>query len=92
MKEYKNVRSTAEYVPSIEVSVDTVYVRNNIRKVDEEDFSGWEYNEVQYDKDSYIEQINDLGQQVAEREIENLILGQQVADLELMILTGRYAK
>ena len=88
MKIFQNVRSTAEYVPSIEVNIDTVYVRNNIKRVEEVEFSGWEYDEIQYDKDSYIEQINDLGQQVAEREIESLMLGQQVADLELMIIMG----
>lgn len=88
MRIFQDVRSTAEYVPSIEVNVDTVYVRTNIRRIEEMDFSGWEYDEIQYDKDSYIEQINDLGQQVAEREIENLMLGQQVADLELMIIMG----
>ena len=63
-------------------------VRNNIKRVEEMEFSGWEYDEIEYDKDSYIEQINDLGQQVAEREIENLLLGQQVAELELMIIMG----
>ena len=88
MKIYQNVRSTAEHIPSIEVNIDTVYVRNNIKRVEEMEFSGWEYDEIQYDKDSYIEQINDLGQQVAEREIENLLLGQQVAELELMIIMG----
>ena len=88
MKMFQSVRRTARNVPSIEVNVDTVYVRNNIKRVEEIEFSGWEYDEIQYDKDSYIEQINDLGQQVAEREIENLMLGQQVADLELTIIMG----
>ena len=82
------VRGTMKEVPSIEVNIDTVYVRNNIKRVEEMEFSGWEYDEIQYDKDSYIEQINDLGQQATEREIENLLLGQQVAELELMIIMG----
>lgn len=88
MKIFKNVRGSMDKVPSVEVDVDTVYIRNNIEKVDEEDFKGWEYDEVQYDKDSYIEQINDLGQSIVDREIENLLLGQQVSELELMIMLG----
>jgi len=38
-------------VPSIEVGVDTVYVRSNIIAIDK----GWEYDEIQYDKNEYIE-------------------------------------
>ena len=88
MKIFKGVRSTAEHIPSIDVNTDTVYVRNNIERIEEVEFSGWEYDEIQYKKDTYIEQINDLGQQVADREIETLLLGQQVIELELMIMIG----
>lgn len=48
------MRSTADYVPSIEVNVDTVYIRSDIKRVEEMEFSGWEYNEIQYEKDEYI--------------------------------------
>lgn len=64
MKIFQNVRSTAKSVPSIEVNVDTVYVRSEIKRVEEMEFSGWEYNEVQYNKDKYIEKLTneeDLG-------------------------------
>lgn len=64
MKIFKNVRSTAEYVSSVEVNVDTAYIRSNIAKIDEEDFKGWEYDEIQYDKDKYMEQLtseDDIG-------------------------------
>ena len=44
-----------EVVPNIEVNVDTVYVRSNIVAVNESDFTGWEYDEVQYEKNEYIE-------------------------------------
>ena len=68
MKMYNDVRSTAERIPSIEVNVDTVYIRTNIVKIDEEDFEGWQYDEVQYQKDRYIEMIseenNDLKQRI----------------------------
>lgn len=48
MKIFNNVKSSAQRIPSVEVNVDTVYIRSNINKVDEEEFQGWQYNEVQY--------------------------------------------
>lgn len=51
------VRGSMETVPEIEVNVDTVYVRTNIVKVEEEGFVGWEYDEAQISKDEYIEKI-----------------------------------
>lgn len=60
MKLFKNVRSTAENVPSIEVNtningnIDLVYVRTNIKRIEEMEFSGWEYDELQYSQEEYI--------------------------------------
>lgn len=54
---HKNVRSTAEVIPSIDVNIDTVYIRNKIKRIEEEDFNGWEYDEMQYPKDKYIEEL-----------------------------------
>ena len=55
MKTYTKIRGSMEIVPNIEVNVDTVYVRSNIVAVNESDFTGWEYDEVQYGKNEYIE-------------------------------------
>lgn len=52
------VRSTREHISEVEVGVDTVYLRTNIKRVDEDDFSGWEYQEIQYDKNKYIELLS----------------------------------
>ena len=46
-----------QYVPSVEVNKDTVYIRSNIENIDEEDFKGWEYDEVQYPIQQYIEKL-----------------------------------
>ena len=51
------VRGTMETVPEIEVSVDTVYIRTNVIRIEEDKFTGWEYDEVQISKDDYIAQI-----------------------------------
>lgn len=60
MKQYLNVQSSMESVPAIEVNVDTVYVRTNIKRIEEEDFIGWEYDEVQYPLREYIENLSNV--------------------------------
>jgi hypothetical protein len=56
MKVFNKTRGTMETVPNIEVNVDTVYIRTNIVKIEEPEFIGWEYDEVQYDQSKYLEQ------------------------------------
>ena len=52
MQKYKEViklrklRGSQVTVPKIEVNVDTVYIRTNIERIEEEDFAGWEYDEI----------------------------------------------
>ncbi len=53
------VRGTMKEVPEIEVNVDTVYIRKNIKRIEEEDFVGWEYDEEQYTKDEFIRMISE---------------------------------
>ena len=57
MKIYNKVRGTMEYVPTVEVSKDTVYIRSDIERIEEMEFSGWEYNEIQMSKDKYLEKL-----------------------------------
>ncbi len=57
MKVYNNVRSSAQHIPSVEVNVDTVYIRSNVEKIEEEEFEGWEYDEVQYTIREYLEKL-----------------------------------
>ena len=53
----QKIRGTQKKVNQVEVNVDTVYVRSNIVRIDEEDFDGWEYEEEVYSKNNYIEQL-----------------------------------
>lgn len=48
------VRGTMPEVLPVEVNIDTVYVRTNVKKVETQDFTGWEYDEEQYGKDVFI--------------------------------------
>lgn len=63
MKITQNVRGTQKYIPSIEVNknkygmADTVYVRSNIEKVEEMEFSGWKYDEIEYTIHEYLENL-----------------------------------
>lgn len=57
MKIYNKVRGTMKYVPTVEVSKDTVYIRSDIERIEEMEFSGWEYNEIQMSKDKYLEKL-----------------------------------
>ena len=64
MKTFAKVRGSMEIVPNIEVNVDTVYVRSNIVAVNEGDFKGWEYDEVQYGKNEYISKVSSESQEL----------------------------
>lgn len=58
MQIHKSVRSSQVEIPGkIEVGVDTVYIRENIVEITEENFRGWEYKETQFTKDEYIRLI-----------------------------------
>ena len=77
MKEYKNVRGSQEYIPNIEVNTDTVYIRSGIKRVEKENFTGWEYDEIQYSLREYVEGLlqSEAGQIIiAENTAETLNL------------------
>lgn len=57
VKQYLNVRGTQLDVPNLEVNVDTVYIRNNIERIESEKFTGWQYDEIQYTLREYQELI-----------------------------------
>ena len=78
------VRGTMKEVPEIEVNVDTVYVRANIERIEEEDFVGWEYDETQYNKDEFIELISNKNKQLIQ---ENELNKQAIAELTLLLST-----
>ena len=68
MKEFKNVKGSQPTVPSLEVNVDTVYVRTNIRRIETEHFTGWQYDEKQYTLREFHELI---GNRTDTLEVEN---------------------
>ena len=58
MKHFIKVRGSQETVPTLEVNIDTVYVRSNIVRIETEEFTGWEYDEIQYSIREYIEVVS----------------------------------
>lgn len=67
------VQSTRKHIPEVEVNVDTVYVRKNIRRIEEYDFDGWEYEEIQYEKNNYIELLSKENKEL--KEAFDILLG-----------------
>jgi hypothetical protein len=59
------VRGEAEQAKPIIIGKDTVYIHTNIREYDKLDSEGnkigigYEYDEVQYDKDEYLQKLID---------------------------------
>lgn len=78
------VRGTMKEVPEIEVNVDTVYVRTNIQRIEEDDFVGWEYDEVQYRKDEFIKLISKENKQLKQ---ENELNKQAIGELTILMST-----
>lgn len=70
----KKIRGTMKEVSNIEVGIDTVYVRSNIERIEEngeDGFIGWEYNEKQYDKDEYFEMESIIRQRLEQEDLNN---------------------
>ena len=78
MKDVGIVQGSEAQAKDIIISTDTVYVHSDVRKIekkDEKDPDIWEYHEVQYDKDEYIELIAE----------KNKTLEKQVTDTQLAL-------
>lgn len=76
MKITKNVESTADHVPHIEVNVDTAYKRSNMREIDKDGTLVKVYDETQMTLREYQESESDLLRQEKKRreELEDIIM------------------
>lgn len=74
MIEIKKVRGSQETVPALEVNIDTVYVRTGIIAISEECFNGWEYDEIQYSIQEWI-QLMSGEQQALSDAVADIIMG-----------------
>ena len=74
MIEIKKVRGSQETVPALEVNIDTVYVRTGIIAISEEGFNGWEYDEIQYSIQEWI-QLMSGEQQALSDAVADIIMG-----------------
>ena len=83
------VRGTQNVVKPVTVNVDTVYLRTNITKVKEEDFEGWEYDEVQCNLRDYIGKITPVESDInmtADTIVFALMDIQDMADMLMLAL------
>lgn len=99
MKQLKNVQGTMQEVKEVEFNVDTVYVRTNVVRIENQNFKGWEYDEIQYtyqewadvqqNKISNLEKDNaDLLLSDIEKDIKMKTLEKDIADVMLNIVGG----
>lgn len=72
MKDMGIVRGSEEQAKELIVGFDTVYVHKNVKKLED---GIYQYEEIQYDKDEYIELMASI----------NKILEKQVTDTQLAL-------
>jgi len=53
------IRGTQESIPFIEIGKTNVYIRTNVEHIEEEEFSGWEYDEEIISIPEYISTLSD---------------------------------
>jgi len=53
------IRGTQESIPFIEIGKTNVYIRTNVEYIEEEEFSGWEYDEEIISIPEYINTLSD---------------------------------
>lgn len=59
-----------EQPKELEINIDTIYIRSNIIRIETEEFTGWEYDEIQYDKNEYIEMLSTENKQLKEAQAD----------------------
>ena len=73
MTEYKNVQGTQSTVPSLEINVDTVYIRTNIQDIRTEEMPVlWQYDEIQMTIEEYLKQAVPENQDIADESMAEL--------------------
>lgn len=70
MKKFIKVRGSQDSIPPLEINVDTVYVRYNVSRIESEEFTGWEYDEVQYGLREYIEVVGTENENLKTTQLE----------------------
>lgn len=70
MKKFIKVRGSQDSIPPLEINVDTVYVRYNVSRIESEEFTGWEYDEVQYGLKEYIEVVGTENENLKTTQLE----------------------
>lgn len=83
MKHFIKVRGSQETVPTLEVNIDTVYVRSNIVRIETEEFTGWEYDEIQYGIREYIEVVGAENLELQTSQVETNMLVLELMELQV---------
>ena len=66
MKTYKNTRSTIKPISDTELLETKVFLYRNIHEITEDEFTGYEFDMIEYDKDEYIQSIKSRNDELTE--------------------------
>ena len=58
----KRVKGSQESVPYIEIGKSHVYIRTNVDRIEEDEFSGWEYDEIVVPIHEYVSSLASQGE------------------------------
>lgn len=82
MQEIKNVQGSMSIVNETEFNIDTVYIRRNISKIIEDSQELWEYDEIQY---SYQEWLEIQENKILDLQKENQLLKEELTQIKTSI-------
>lgn len=74
MVEILGVRGSAAQAKPLVVGKDTVYVHTNIERIVDSEMDEYQYDEIQYEKDEYIEQMSASLEETQEA-VDYLLMG-----------------
>ena len=91
------VRGTQKEIPELEINVDTVYIRENIHQITEDEKTFWEYDEKQLSILEYLKDIVPKNQEISDNalaELCNLFVAYQeqidnaIAEISILLAGG----
>lgn len=92
---YEKVHGTQDFIEPIEINVDTVYKRNNIRQIENNEGNlVWEYDEIQMSIEEYLKEAVPNNQKDTDNALAELMqvfyeyqtqMDETVAELSILI-------
>lgn len=86
----EKVRGTQDFLEPIEVGKTTVYIRSNVKRIETEEFTGWEYYEEQIPVNEFIASLQNENELMKVKtkslDAENELLKIQDEELNMAVI------